>query len=297
MRHQTSDFRHQIEPDVGRALRRIGIEAEPPSAEALARVHRAWVERVPYESVWIHMSENWSIDPTASLDRIANQGRGGYCYQMNGALSLVLASLGYQVTRHVGGVHGPEGPDVKWLTNHLVLVVGDLPTNANPGGIWYVDAGLGDGLWDPLPMRAGTYAQGPMTFALGETDDGVGDWHFTHDPTGSFSGMSFRTGQVEMDAFAERHQHLSTSPESSFAGVVTAQLRFEHGTDILRGRVLTRRRGHESTSTTLNKPGEWFDVLADVFAIRPDAPPVARDALWTRVSAAHERWLLRQSDV
>ena len=75
---------------VALALRRIGVEAEPPSAEALARLHRAWVERVPYESVWIHMSDRWSIDPAESLHRIANQSRGGYCYQMNGALSLVL---------------------------------------------------------------------------------------------------------------------------------------------------------------------------------------------------------------
>ncbi len=146
------------------------------------------------------MSENWSIDPTASLDRIANHSRGGYCYQMNGALSLVLGSLGYHVTRHIGGVHGPEGPDVKWLSNHLVLVAHDLPTAENPNGDWWVDAGLGDGLYDPLPMISGTYAQNPMTFRFEETDDGVGDWHFTHDSTGSFSGMSFRTGQVEMDA-------------------------------------------------------------------------------------------------
>ncbi len=274
-------------------LKRIGVEAEPPSPEALSRLHRAWVERVPYESVWIHMSENWSIDPTGSLDRIANHSRGGYCYQMNGALSLVLGSLGYHVTRHIGGVHGPEGPDVKWLSNHLVLVAHDLPTAENPNGDWWVDAGLGDGLYDPLPMISGTYAQNPMTFRFEETDDGVGDWHFTHDPTGSFSGMSFRHGQVEMDAFVERHRHLSTSPESSFAGVVTAQLRLENGTDILRGCVLTRRREHESTSTTLDTPGDWFDALADVFAIRPNAPPSALEDLWKRVAAAHERWLAR----
>jgi N-hydroxyarylamine O-acetyltransferase len=289
-----SDFRDQIsDQNVSAALRRIGVEREPPSAEALARVHRAWVEQVPYESIWIHMSDRWSIDPAESLHRIASQSRGGYCYQMNGALALVLRSLGYEVTGHIGGVHGPDGPDFKWLTNHLVLVAHNLPTPSNPEGTWYVDAGLGDGLHDPLPMIAGTYEQGPLTFRLEPSDDGVGDWHFTHDPTGSFTGMSFLRQPVEMDVFAERHEHLSTAPDSGFAEVVTAQLRLENGTDILRGCVLTRRRDKDSTSTTLDDRTDWFDALDDVFAIRPDAPKPALDALWARVTAAHERWLQR----
>jgi arylamine N-acetyltransferase len=237
------------------------------------------------------MADRWTIEPAASLNRIANESRGGYCYQMNGAASLVLADLGYKITRHVGGVHGPEGPDAKWLTNHLVLVAHELPTDDNPEGDWWFDAGLGDGLYEPLPLVTGTYQQGPMTFGFGQVEDGVGDWHFTHDPTGSFTGMSFRLPHVEMDVFAERHEHLSTSPESSFAEVVTAQLRHANGTDILRGCVFTRRRGSESTSVTLEKPHDWFDALADIFAIHAD--PARSDALWRRVTEAHERWLAR----
>lgn len=286
----------QLEDVVALALRRVGVEPEPPSVEGLMRLHRAWVEKVPYETIWIHMSEPWGIDPESSLQRIAARSRGGYCYQMNGALSLVLGALGYRVTRHVGGVHGPDGPELRWLTNHLVLCVHDLPTSENPGGSWYVDVGLGDALWEPLPMMPGTYAQGPLTFGFNPTNDGVGDWHLSHDPTGSFTGMSFRSLETDMAAFADRHHFLSTSPESGFAGVVTAQLRHENGTNILRGCVLTRRAGAGSTSTTLEHPGDWFDALSDVFAIRPEAPSDRLDALWVKVISAHQNWL-RESDL
>jgi hypothetical protein len=54
-------------------------------------------------------------------------GRGGYCYHLNGAFALLLASLGYDVRRHLGGVHGPDGPSPESLGNHLVLSVGGLP--------------------------------------------------------------------------------------------------------------------------------------------------------------------------
>ena len=72
--------------DVSAALQRLGVEREPPTAEALHRIHRAFVERVPYETVWIHMDERLGIDPHDSFDRVIYAHRGGYCYQLNGAL-------------------------------------------------------------------------------------------------------------------------------------------------------------------------------------------------------------------
>jgi len=285
--------------DVDAYLARLGLEAEPPSVDALHRLHRAQVERVPYETVWIHMGERWGIAPTDSMRRVAHDHRGGYCFQLNGALSLLLRTLGYRVTRHVGGVHGADGPNEATMTNHLVLIVHDLPDDAGPDGDWYVDAGLGDALHEPLPLRPGEYVQGPLRFALDTTTGdgtgdgtGVGGWHLTHDPAGSFSGMSFRADEAEMAVFADRHEFLSTSPDSSFAGTVTAQLRHRDGTDILRGCVLSRVAGSRAESQTFDRRDEWLGVLDDEFGIRLDRPPGAVEALWRRVSAAHEAWIL-----
>ena len=38
------------------------------------------------------------------------------------------------------------------MDNHLVLTVSGLPTDDNAAGVWYVDGGLGDVLYDPLPL-------------------------------------------------------------------------------------------------------------------------------------------------
>ncbi len=137
-------------------LDRLGLDRESPSAraDALDRLHRRHVERVPYETTWIHLGEPWSIGPDEAVERIATAGRGGYCFHLNGALSTLLAALGYHVTLHVGGVHRGE-PDVADLCNHLVLLVHDLPTSDHPDGTWYVDTGLGDALHGPVPLRAG----------------------------------------------------------------------------------------------------------------------------------------------
>lgn len=271
-------------------LARLGLDPEPPSVEALTRVHRAHVERVPYETLWIHLGERWSIDPAESATRIAMQGRGGYCYHLNSGLGALLDALGYDVSRHVGGVHGPAGATGDAMANHLVLMVHGLPTAENPAGDWYVDAGLGDALHEPLPLVAGSYRQEPYDLVLDVTPGGVGDWHLTHDPAGSFAGMSWRSAPTAMDAFAERHDWLSTSPDSGFVRVLTVQRRDGTGVDILRGRMLTRV-GAGATETLLATRAELTDALRDLFGLdvgHVDAD--TWDAVWAQVRAAHDAW-------
>ena len=271
-------------------LARLGLTPEAPSIDALFSIHRAHVERVPYETLWIQLGERWSVDVAESTARIATQRRGGYCFHLNGALSELLRALGYNVVRHVGGVHGPDGATEAAMTNHLVLTVHDLPDETNPGGGWYVDAGLGDALHEPLPLVPGAYDQGPFHLVLDETPAAVGDWHLTHDPAGSFTGMSWRSAPAQIDAFAERHVWLSTSPESGFVKLLAVQRRDATGVDILRGLSLTRI-GDGARTSTLTTIAELTDALGDLFAL--DIGKIgneAREALWHRVHAAHEAW-------
>ena len=271
-------------------LARLGLEAEPPSVDALFRLHRAHVERVPYETLWIQTGERWPVDPEVSAARVATTTRGGYCFHLNGALSELLLALGYDVSRHVGGVHGPVGPAESDLTNHLVLTVRGLPTDAHPDGTWYVDAGLGDALHEPMPLRTGTYVQPPFRLALEPVSDGIGEWHLTHDPAGGFTGMTWRAAPTTMDAFAERNEWLSTSPDSGFVRFLTTQRRDEAGVDILRGLTL-KRLGDGAMDATLTTKAELVDALGDLFGIDvATVDPTAFDEMWQRVHAAHLTW-------
>ncbi len=269
-------------------LARLALEAEPPSADALQRLHRAHAETVPYETMWIRLGEAWDVDPLASAERVASRGRGGYCFHLNGAFSELLASLGYDVTRHLGGVHGPDGPEVDALGNHLVLTVSGLPSADNPGGDWYVDVGLGDALHDVVPLVPSTFRQGPFRLSLDRTDDGVGDWHLTHDPSGSFPGMSWRADAVSMDAFVAHHRTLSTSPESGFVRVATAQRRDATGVDVLRDLTLTRVGEGAAPTEPVTERAEWFAVLADMFGLHFEGiEPRSLDQLWEKTVASH----------
>ena len=161
------------------------------------------------------------------------------------------------------------------MTNHLVLTVHGLPSAGNPAGDWYVDVGLGDALFEPQPLRAGTYHQPPFTLRLEETPGGVGDWHLTHDPAGSFPGMAWRNAPTDLSAFEAMNTFLSTSPESGFVRTLSLQRRHAGAVDILRGLVLLRV-GDGAGERTLRSPDELGEGTLG--------------ALWERTRAAHLAW-------
>jgi N-hydroxyarylamine O-acetyltransferase len=271
-------------------LTRLGLDAEPPSVEARQRLHRRRVERIPYETMWLHAGEAWGIDPVASVARIALHGRGGYCYHLNGAFAVLLRSLGYAVNCHAGGVHGPGGPDAESAGNHLVVTVSGLPSDENPLEVWYVDVGLGDARHEALPLTAGTYEQAPFRLVL-ESEGGTGNWHLAHDPAGGFVGMSWTTAEAEMAEFSVKHEWLCTSPNSPFLQVAMAEHRDATGVNVIRGLVLTRIGEGATSSEPLTDRTEWFEALAEVFDLRfHRSEPEALDHLWNVVLAAHQTW-------
>jgi N-hydroxyarylamine O-acetyltransferase len=283
--------------DTSAYLARLELDREPPSADALDRLHRAQLEHVPYETLWIHAGDVWTVDLDASVHRVAHQRRGGYCFHVNGAFSCLLRALGYDVTLHAGGVHGPDGPSADAIENHLVLLAHGLPTDANPEGHWYLDAGLGDAVHAPLPLLPGTYTDGPFEFELGRIDVGFADWALRHHALGSFDGMAFEATPTTIERFAARNLHLATSPESSFTRTATAQRRDAAGVDVLRGQVLSRLEREHGDGVTLDTRDEWFDALRDVFDLPlDDLDAERRDRLWSRVHATHEAWLAARDD-
>lgn len=284
-----------LPPDVVAGyLTRLGLAdlaGTPPSVGGLTALANAHVERVSWETAWIHEGHAWDLDPATSAARIAATGRGGYCYHLNGGFSTLLTTLGYRVTRHVGGVHGPDGPDAALLTNHLALVVSGLPSEAGPDGRWYVDVGMGDAFHGPAPLVAGPVEQPPFTLGFSTVaDGGVGDWHLAHGVHGAFVGMSFHAAPTEMDVFAERHAWLSTAPESNFVRLFVVQRRTSTTAEQLRWCRHTVVTADGPTTTVVDDRTSWLDLLADGFGIVPAEP----DLLWEKAVRAHEEWAAAQ---
>src|SRR5215469_6585093 len=76
-----------------------------PSLDTLRALHGAHVERIAFENIDIQLGRPQGIEPAESIARIL-AGRGGYCFNLNGAFAELLTALGYAVTVHRGQING-----------------------------------------------------------------------------------------------------------------------------------------------------------------------------------------------
>ncbi|GAB4047862.1 arylamine N-acetyltransferase family protein [Catellatospora paridis] len=266
----------------------LGVPRRAPSAGYLRELHRAHVARVPYTNGEIMLGRPGTVTPDEALRRVT-AGLGGYCFHLNAAFSELLRALGFTVTLHRGYVVAALD-EVDAELNHLALQVHDLPDPSNPGGRWLADAGLGDALFDPLPLVDGDYEQGPFAYALTVSPRPEAGWRLRHDPAGSFAACDIVAAPAVLGDFAEAHERLSTSAESPFTRFLTAQRRTAAGMDILRGCTLLGIDAAGRREEHLASRERWREALAELFGLTGDD----LDALWPGALAAHEEWTARR---
>jgi arylamine N-acetyltransferase len=290
--------------DVDGYLARLGLDRPTnPTVDWLFAAQRAHAEQIPYTTIDIHVGRPGTIDPPACVDRISRTGRTGYCLQLNGAFGALLSGLGYAVLRHRGHVWSAPARELaerplaparelaerlfEPYPNHLALSV------TVDRQRWFIDAGLGDAPYEPMPLADGAHDQGPFRYGVERISAG---WRFRHDPTGSFTGMDFEDVVARQEQFEQGHVQMSTSPTSNFVTNVIASRRDATGVDKLVNQSLRRVEGARSVEWTLSSPAEFFAALADVFGLAlEDLDADDRDRLWRHARAGHEAYLAAQS--
>ncbi|GAA5137075.1 arylamine N-acetyltransferase [Alloalcanivorax gelatiniphagus] len=281
-------------------LGRLGLTERPPATlVGLRRVHRAHVARIPYDNLSTMLGRPDPADPAASAGRAAAGARVGYCFQQNAALEWLLTSLGFAVSRRHGHVWARSEDELGTALNHLVLVVSGLPTDDNPGGHWWADAGLGEGFAEPLPLVRGDHVVDGWCFGIGAgfgaqaagRPTGPAAWTYRHLPGGVIRGLVVTSRDHSADAIAEAHRQLSTGPGSPFRRVVVAQRIDGPDQHCVRGLVhqVTTPGGREARD--LASYDEWRSALVDGLLLPvADVTDDEWSSLWERTRAAHGAW-------
>jgi N-hydroxyarylamine O-acetyltransferase len=265
--------------DVRPLLDRLGVDAPlRPDLPTLRRLHRAWRTRVPYENVDIQLGRPIRLEPEALLDKFGRRRRGGFCYEMNGALALLLRSVGFAVDVVEAGVLRAVRGEEAW-GNHVALLV------AVDGERWVADTGIGDAFLEPLPLREGSHRQGGLVYRLERLD--AGTWRVHHHPGGTVASYDLRTEPRALGDFAAPCRHLATSPDSPFVRVLVAQHHRDSQELALRSRVVSSQ-GKERILATVD---EFAEALG-VFRIpRSDLGHDGVEALWARTGDQYAAWL------
>lgn len=212
--------------DLDAYLHRIGFAGTPkPNADTLRQMHRQHLLRIPYENLDVQLQRTVDLDIQRIYTKIVDQGRGGWCYEMNGLLEWALKETGFEVARLSAGVRRAERGDAV-LGNHLVLAV-------QLDELWLADVGFGDGAFEPVPLKPHAFEQRGFTYELEQMDD---YWRFHNHLGGAADSYDFMLAPADENQFAQQSSWLSTSPESRFVLNLTCMKFTPQGYEILKDR-------------------------------------------------------------
>ena len=232
-----------------------------PALDTLHAVTWHHATTIPFENLDVLLGRGISLAPEAIFRKLVLEKRGGYCFEQNNLLLLVLRALGYRVT--------PIGARVRWQTprevtparTHLFLRV------HLPEGDWLTDVGMGSasltgaiplefdrGLATPHEKRRLVREQGKLFHQLWTGTDWTDCCEFTLD----------EMHPIDCEV---ANWWTSASPASHFKTNVTVGRAGRDGTrKAIRAGEFTHRRGAEILAREAITPGSrLLEILREHF--------------------------------
>jgi len=183
-----------------------------PDVETLRGLQRAHMLTVPFENLNIGLKRPIKIDQAALWEKLINQRRGGFCYELNGLFAWLLKQIGFEVMYLNARVFNREG-QLGIDFDHLALLV-QIPGQNDR---WLSDVGFGDSFTDPLNFEArGEQVQGRRAYRIEQIENGYVVWQKNYD--GTWERQYFF--DVQPHKFPDEYEtaclYHQTSPESPF---------------------------------------------------------------------------------
>ena len=251
-------------PDLAAYFARIGYTGpRTPTRATLDGILAAHASSIPFENLAILLGRPISLEPADVEQKLVHAMRGGYCFEQNTLLLLVLTALGFHVTPLSARVRLLLPREFTPPRTHLFLKV------MIDGVPWLADVGVGSGSLSgairldrdeeqptPHEPRRLTHENGLHfhQIKLGDT------WSDVYE----FTGEEMHPIDREVASW-----WTSTNPGSKFHQTLMAARTGLDGTRYgIRNREFTHRRGAEILERhDIATPEELLEVLAQNFGL------------------------------
>jgi N-hydroxyarylamine O-acetyltransferase len=262
--------------DCNAYLKRIGHSGNPrKDLTTLRQLQRAHLEHIPFENLDVQLGRRVTLSPEDAYTKLVTDGRGGWCYEMNGLFLWALVSIGFRATPMTAAMlRAQRGASA--IGTHLTLRVElDQP--------YLVDVGLADSLEEPVPLREGLHELQRGLVRLERLD---GDWWRFHNyPHAIASSFDFNLSQpADWNVLAEKCDWQQTSPDSRFVQNAICLRHLPSGVVALLGRVLKKKDQSGVGERLVGSADEYVDTLRLEFGL--SLPQAA--SLWPKIVDRHE---------
>ncbi len=249
--------------NVSKYLARLGVERDhlEPNDEVLRFLQRKHLLTVPFENLDIHWKRPIVLDVESFYHKVVVEGRGGFCYELNGLFNGLLTSLGF-ATRLIsarvfnGTEHGAEYDHAA-----VIVTIGDDE--------YLADVGFGDFTAEPLRFSLGAEQTDPSgKFVIRRFGDDCLEVA-KHTENAWKSEYIFKDIPRELKEFAEMCDFQQYSPESHFTKGKLISILTPTGRKTLTDTKFIVTDGSDRRERDITSDDEFYAVLLTEFGITP----------------------------
>ncbi len=244
-------------------LRRIGIEETDiePTLENLKKLQRNHLLNVPFENLDIHRKRPISLDENKFYQKIVNEKRGGFCYELNGLFNELLKTLGYETK--IISARVANGKDFGAEYDHLAILT------KIGGAEFLVDVGFGD--FTAQPLRFVSDEEQTDETGIFKIRKHADDYFEVVKKSGETwnSEYIFKDSARDLSEFAGMCEFHQTSPESHFTRGKICSIMTENGRKTLTGKKFIETKDGEKRETEIHSEAEFDEILRREFFISP----------------------------
>jgi N-hydroxyarylamine O-acetyltransferase len=208
--------------DVTSYLMRIGQEnLTALDFETLSTLQRNHLLHVPFENLDVIRNVEIPLDVQTYYEKIVENKRGGFCYELNGLFHWLLKSLGFQTNLISASVRSSDG---SWSMegSHAALIVElDQP--------YFVDVGFGDSARKPIPLTREPQTDVSGTYRIVPHNQNKYDLQRLREDENWVTKLRFSTTPRELTDFSEPCHFNQNSPDSHFTQRELATIATEEG--------------------------------------------------------------------
>jgi N-hydroxyarylamine O-acetyltransferase len=248
---------------VEKYIHRIKInQIQGIDSDTLKNLQKQHLLNVPFENLDIHSGIPIKIDTDKFFKKIVDNGRGGFCYELNGLFNELLIALGFStklISARVANSEGGFGNEF----DHMAIIT------RIDSDEWLVDVGFGEFSQWPLKLVKDIVQKDPRgDFVIEQYDDVYFVVKKLLDKLATENQYIFSLEERRLPEFEEMCNYHQTSPKSHFTQNRMCSIALPDGRITLTNKSLKITKDSIVTEENIMGEVDFRDKLAAVFGIR-----------------------------
>ncbi len=227
--------------------------------DILIKLHKKHVYQIPFENLDVHYKRPFDLDIDRVYKKIINEGRGGFCYELNSLFNHLLNDFGFSsriIASRIIDQDGTLGPEL----DHMAIYV---KTEKE----FLLDVGYGDLFITPLEIRSGVQYDGRNYFRIDKMNQHEYLLSMSEDGADFSKRYTFSLDVVRAEDFDNICLDKQTNPKSYFVQNVICTKPTETGRVTIFNDKFLERKGELKTETRIQGEDDLTRFLKEKFSI------------------------------